>query len=66
VPVHIAQSPPAVPPVHTHRSDAVEASPWPRGGPRIEIELAEGPQVKLWDISSETLRALIRELMRPC
>ena len=66
LPVHIAQSPPAPPPVHTHCSDAVEASPSPRSGPRIEIELAEGPRVKIWDISSETLRALIRDLMRPC
>ena len=62
LPVHIAQSPP----VHAHRSDAVEASPSPRSGPRIEIELAEGPRVKIWDISSETLRALIRDPIRPC
>ena len=34
--------------------------------PRIEIELAEGPRLKIWDISSETLRALIRDLVRPC
>ena len=66
LPVHIAQSPPTSPPVHTRRNDAVESSSSPRGGPRIEIELAEGPRVKIWDISSETLRALIRELMRPC
>ena len=35
-------------------------------GPRIEIELAEGPRLKIWDISSETLRAIIRDLVRPC
>ena len=35
-------------------------------GPRIEIELAEGGRLKIWDVSSETLRALIRDLMRPC
>ena len=34
--------------------------------PRLEIELAEGPRLKIWDISSETLRALIRDLVRPC
>jgi transposase len=34
--------------------------------PRIEIELAEGGRLKIWDVSSETLRALIRDLMRPC
>jgi len=34
--------------------------------PRIEIELAEGGRLKIWDLSSETLRALIRDLMRPC
>ena len=62
LPVHVAQPLP----VHTQRSQAVEASQSPRGGPRIEIELAEGPKVKIWDISSETLRSLIRELVRPC
>lgn len=62
LPVHVAQPPP----VHAQRREAVEASQSPRGGPRIEIELAEGPKVKIWDIGSETLRALIRELMRPC
>jgi transposase-like protein len=62
VPVHVAQPRP----VHAHRNDAVEASQSPRGGPRLEIELAEGPRVKIWDISSETLRALIRDLVRPC
>jgi transposase len=62
LPVHIAQSPP----VHTQRSEAVKADQSPCGRPRIEIELAEGPRVKIWDISSETLRALIRDLVRPC
>jgi transposase-like protein len=66
LPVHIAESPLVPEPVHTHRNDAVETSPVPRSGPRIEIELAEGPRVKIWDISSETLRALIRDLIRPC
>lgn len=44
------------------------AEPGPRAttGPRIEIELAEGPRLKIWDISSDTLRALIRDLVRPC
>ena len=44
------------------------AEPSPRASlaPRIEIELAEGPRLKIWDISSETLRALIRDLVRPC
>ena len=63
VPVHVGQ--PA--PVHTHRGDAGETLQSSlRGGPRLEIELAEGPRVKIWDISSETLRALIRDLVRPC
>jgi transposase-like protein len=62
LPVHIAQSPPT----HTHCSDTVDSGQAPRGVPRIEIELAEGPRVKIWDISSETLRALIRDLVRPC
>ena len=62
LPVHVAQPPP----VHTHRLDPVEASHSPHGVPRIEIELAEGPRVKIWDISSEALRALIRDLVRPC
>jgi transposase len=44
------------------------ADPGPRvsRGSRIEIELAEGGRLKIWDVSSETLRALIRDLMRPC
>ncbi len=62
LPVHVAQPSP----VHTHHAEAVEASQSPLGIPRIEIELAEGPRVKIWDISSETLRALIRDLVRPC
>ena len=62
LPVHVAQSPP----MHTQCGDAVEAGQSPRGMPRIEIELAEGPRVKIWDISSEALRALIRDLVRPC
>jgi transposase len=62
LPVHIAQSPP----VHTHGSEAAQASPSSRDRPRIEIELAEGPRVRIFDLSSETLRALIRDLMRPC
>ncbi len=66
LPVHVTQSPPATPPVHTHRNETVEASQSPRGGPRVEIELAEGTRVKIWDISSETLRTLIHDLVRPC
>jgi transposase-like protein len=62
LPVHVAQPRP----VHAHRSDTGEASESSSGGPRLEIELAEGPRVKIWDISSETLRALIRDLVRPC
>jgi transposase len=62
VPVHIAQSPP----VHTQFGDAVEAGQSPRSVPPIEIELAEGSRVKIWDISSEALRVLIRDLVRPC
>jgi transposase len=62
LPVHVAQSPP----VHTHSAEPMEAVQSPRGMPRIEIELAEGPRVKIWDISSEALRTLIRDLVRPC
>ena len=63
LPVRVAQLPRA----HTSNSivetgHLASAS----GAPRIEIELAEGPRVKIWDISSETLRALIRDLVRPC
>jgi len=63
LPVHVAPSTP----VPTHCSDVVGATQSsPGGGLRIEIELAEGPRVKIWGISSETLRALIRDLVRPC
>ena len=47
-------------------SRAIEAGALTSGSPRIEIELAEGARLKIWDISGETLRALIRDLMRPC
>ena len=47
-------------------SSAIETGASTPGSPRIEIELAEGPRLKIWDISSETLRAIIRDLMRPC
>ena len=40
LPVHVAQSPP----VRSHCGDAVEVVQSPRGMPRIEIELAEGPR----------------------
>jgi transposase len=61
VPVRIAESGQA-------RASPRTAEPSPRisTGPRIEIELAEGGRLKIWDVSSETLRALIRDLMRPC
>jgi transposase-like protein len=61
VPVQVAELPPVQAPTRT-------AAPSSRAsaGPRIEIELAEGPRLKIWDISSETLRALIRDLVRPC
>ena len=61
LPVHVAQLPSAHAP-----SSAVETGQSTSGVPRIEIELVEGPRVKIWDISSETLRALIRDLVRPC
>ena len=47
-------------------SGAIETDQLTSGVPRIEIELADGPRVKIWDISCETLRALIRDLVRPC
>jgi transposase len=47
-------------------SRTAEGVPRAPTGPRIEIELAEGGRLKIWDVSSETLRALIRDLMRPC
>ncbi len=62
LPVHISRSSP----VHSHGSEAAQASRSSGERPRVEIELAEGPRMKIWDISSETLRALIRDLMRPC
>src|ERR1700733_12105324 len=40
----------------------LEPSPQASAAPRIEIELAEGPRLRIWDISSETLRAIIRDL----
>ena len=61
VPVQVAE----LPQVQTSTRTA-EPSPRTSAGPRIEIELAEGPRLKIWDISPETLRALIRDLVRPC
>ncbi len=61
VPVRVAAAPQADGP-----SSAIETGALPSGSPRIEIELAEGMRLKVWDISSETVRAIIRDLMRPC
>jgi transposase len=61
LPVQVAELPRACTPSSTAETDRV-APP----SPRIEIELANGPRVKIWDIGSETVRALIRELVRPC
>jgi len=61
LPVQIAELPQACAP----GSSAETTQPSP-SAPRIEIELANGPRVKIWDIGSETLRALIRDLVRPC
>jgi transposase-like protein len=61
VPVQVAE----LPQVQTSTRTA-EPSPRALAAPRIEIELAEGPRLKIWDISPETLRALIRDLVRPC
>jgi transposase-like protein len=61
LPVHVAQ-----PPQDPTPGCAIEAGRLSSGAPRIEIEMAEGPRVKIWDISSETLRAIIRDLVRPC
>jgi transposase len=47
-------------------SSSTETDRLPHASPRIEIELANGPRVKIWDIGSETVRELIRELVRPC
>jgi transposase len=33
---------------------------------RIEIEFPHGPRLKIWGGSPETVRAMIRELVRPC
>jgi transposase len=61
VPVQVAEPPQAQAPIRS-------AEPGPRAstGPRIEIELAEGPRLTIWDITPDTLRALIRDLVRPC
>jgi transposase len=61
VPVRVVEPPQAQAPIRT-------AEPGPRAstGPRIEIELAEGPRLTIWDITPDTLRALIRDLVRPC
>ncbi len=61
LPVQVAELPRARTPAST--TELERAS---QGAPRIEIELANGPRVKIWDISSEALRALIRDLVRPC
>ena len=61
VPVQVAE----LPQVQASPRTA-EPSPQASAAPRIEIELAEGPRLKIWDISSETLRAIIRDLVRPC
>jgi len=61
LPVQVAELPRACTPGSTAESDRV-----PHASPRIEIELGNGPRVKIWDIGSETVRALIRELVRPC
>jgi transposase len=61
LPVHIAEPPQARIPSSTAETDRVRPT-----SPRIEIELANGPRVKIWDIGSETLRELIRELVQPC
>ena len=59
VPVKIAEAVPV-------RATTRITEPRTSMAPRIEIELAEGGRLKIWDLSSETLRALIRDLMRPC
>lgn len=61
VPVQVAELPQVQASPRT-----LERSPQASVAPRIEIELAEGPRLKIWDISSETLRAIIRDLVRPC
>lgn len=61
LPVHIAELPQARIPSSTAETDRVRPT-----SPRIEIELANGCRVKISDIGSETVRELIRELVRPC
>jgi transposase len=61
VPVRVAELPQVQASPRT-----LEPSPQASAAPRIEIELAEGRRLKIWDISSETLRAIIRDLVRPC
>jgi transposase len=61
LPVQIAQLPRVCTPSSTAETDQVAHT-----SPRIEIELANGPRVRIWDIGSETVRELIRELVRPC
>ena len=61
VPVQVAELPQVQASPRT-----LEPSPQASAAPRIEIELAHGPRLKIWDISSETLRAIIRDLVRPC
>ena len=61
LPVQIAELPGVYTPSNTAETDRVA-----HASPRIEIELANGPRVKIWDIGSETLRELIRELVQPC
>ena len=61
LPVQVAELPRARTPASTTEIERAL-----RGAPRIEIDLANGPRVKIWDISSETLRALIRDLVRTC
>ena len=61
VPVQIAELPRVCAPSYSAETDRT-AYP----SPRIEIELANGPRVKIWDIGSETVRELIREWVRPC
>ena len=59
VPVQIAEVP-------RGQASTIEPDCRAPAAPRIEIELAEGRRLKIWDISSETLRAIIRDLVRPC
>jgi transposase-like protein len=61
LPVHIAELPGT-----RSLSRSAETDRALHVSPRIEIELGNGPRVKIWDISSETVRELIRDLVRPC